>query len=97
MNNSNDPFRNKIENFDGYRKVFVEPIPPLFEQLKKNLVHLPDTTFVNAAVVAETGKNVGGERSDWQESNTGLRRNHSLFAGQDYKALVWGAQEKVRR
>ncbi len=49
MNNSNDPLISSLEKYGAYRKIFVKSIPPLFEQLQKNLAHLPDATFVNAA------------------------------------------------
>lgn len=50
MNNSNDPLISSLDRYGAYRKVFVEPIPPLFEQMQKNLAHLSEATFVNAAI-----------------------------------------------
>ncbi len=50
MNNSNDPLLSMLDRYEAFKKVFVEPVPPLFDQLQKNMAHLSDTTFVNVAI-----------------------------------------------
>ena len=55
-----DPLLQYLPLFDAYRKVLVEPIPPLFEKLKNNTKNMPHTELVNAAIVADhsAGKTV---------------------------------------
>lgn len=48
-----DPLLHYLPLYSAYRKVLVEPIPPLFEQLRENTRHLPNTELVNAAIVPE--------------------------------------------
>ena len=57
MNNSNDPLLSMLDRYEAFKKVFVEPVPPLFDQLQKNMAHLSDTTFVNVAISTD-GKGV---------------------------------------
>lgn len=52
-----DPLLQYLPLFDAYRKVLVEPIPPLFEKLKNNTKHMPNTELVNAAIVADHSAN----------------------------------------
>lgn len=44
----NDPFREFI--ITGWRGVLVEPLPDVFQLLKRNYAHCKGVTFVNAAV-----------------------------------------------
>lgn len=52
-----DPLLGMLPSFKGYRKVFVEPIPRLYEQLMRNVekMGLQNTTCVNAAITANAG------------------------------------------
>ena len=56
----NDPLLHYLPLYSAYRKVLVEPIPLLFEQLMENAQHLPNIELVNAAVVPDNsvGKTV---------------------------------------
>lgn len=46
-----DPLLRYLPSFSDFRKVFVEPVPPLFEQLKKHTQNIPNADLVNAAIV----------------------------------------------
>lgn len=61
MDNPNDPFSVHLGRYSQHRKVFVEPIPVLFQKLTKNLAHMPNATFVNAAI---SNKTEGGHQRD---------------------------------
>ena len=68
MDNPNDPFLVHLGKFNNHRKVFVEPIPGLFQKLKNNLASMPNTTFINAAVnSAAEGTLTAGARKSKQE------------------------------
>lgn len=54
MDNPNDPLAAHLDKYSAHRKVFVEPVPPLYNRLRKNLVAMPNTTFINAAVSNKT-------------------------------------------
>jgi FkbM family methyltransferase len=49
-----DPIREKVLNH-AWTGLLVEPVPALFEQLKKNYAGLPGLKFVNAAVDVSPG------------------------------------------
>jgi FkbM family methyltransferase len=53
----NDPIREFVIR-DGWRGVFVEPIPDVFELLRRNYAYAknPSLTFVNAAVSSVSGQ-----------------------------------------
>lgn len=48
-----DPLLHYLPLYSAYRKVLVEPIPPLFEQLRNNTKHLPNTELVRAAILPD--------------------------------------------
>lgn len=53
--NSNDPMWKSLQaQKDSTFSIFVEPIPPLFKELERNMKHhgLPHATCVNAAISA---------------------------------------------
>ena len=50
MDNPNDPFLVHLGKYERHRKIFVEPIPVLFHQLKQNLGNMTNATFINAAI-----------------------------------------------
>lgn len=52
---SGDPLHRLILANPGWQATFVEPMPALFEQLKKNYGDDPRFTFVNAAVSQSNG------------------------------------------
>lgn len=51
----NDPFREFIVR-DGWRGILVEPLPDVFELLKRNYAHCGRLTFVNAAITSRDGE-----------------------------------------
>ena len=55
-----DPLLEYLPLYAEYRKIFVEAIPFLFEQLKNNTQHMPNALPINAAIVPnnEAGKTV---------------------------------------
>lgn len=48
--NSNDPMLQFLPKFSNWRKIFVEPIPPLFKELQKNILHYGNATAITAAI-----------------------------------------------
>jgi len=46
-----DPLQGFLPLFESYRKVFVEPVPSLFQKLEHNTRGMPNVHLVNAAIV----------------------------------------------
>lgn len=49
-----DPIRQKVLKY-GWTGVLVEPLPPLFAELKRNYANQPGLEFINAAVDVSPG------------------------------------------
>lgn len=48
--NGNDPLMGLLERIPTWRKLFVEPIPPLYQKLESNVRRWPNATAINLAI-----------------------------------------------
>lgn len=70
-NYNDDAWGSLVSHYADWVKIFVEPIPPLFEKLKQNTAHLNNTVLVNAAVVPLDKPEGNQEMFCWKMNDDG--------------------------